>query len=153
MNQSMVSFCALQLELDDEPSNLIPDIDFNCNRTIEDLFRDLEISNPVAKIKPNKQDPENYRGTRQMSKIVIETYIHFKGGMSETQKGEKQKPSSNSSKVSYKIGHSVSVSVPHNITRIWAFSRGFTVIPKTIITITILGNIPFVSQQSGSRSQ
>ena len=99
----MVSFCALQLELEDEPSNSIPDIDFNCNRTIEDLFRDLELSNPVAKLKPKKQDPENYRGTRQMSKIVIETYVDFKSGMSETQKGEKQKPSSNCSKVRYNI--------------------------------------------------
>ena len=76
MNQSMVSFCALQIELEDEPLNSVPDIDFNCNRTLEDLFRDLEISNPVARIKPNKQDPEIYRGTRQMSEIIIETYSY-----------------------------------------------------------------------------
>ena len=99
MSQSMVSFCALQLELEDQQLNSIPDIDFNCNRTIEDLFRDLEISNPVAKIKPNRQDPEIYRGTRQMSKIVIETYSNFKGSMSKNLKGEKQKSSSNCSKV------------------------------------------------------
>ena len=96
----MVSFCALQLELDDQALNVSPDIDFNCNRTLEDLFRDLEISNPVAKIKPNKQDPVIHRGTRQMSEIVIETYSDFKGGMSEFHKGEKQKSSNSSSKVS-----------------------------------------------------
>ena len=99
MSQSMVSFCALQLELEDKLDS-IPDIDFNCNRTIEDLFRDLEISNPVAKHKPNRQDSELYRGTRQMSKIVIETYSEFKGGMTENVKGERQK-SSNCSKVCY----------------------------------------------------
>ena len=99
MNQSMVSFCALQLELEDQPLNKTPDIDFNCNRTLEDLFRDLEITNPGAKIKPNTQDPSIHRGTRQMSDIVIKTYCNFKGGMSEFQKGEKEKSSSNSSKV------------------------------------------------------
>ena len=96
MNQSKVSFCALQLELDDQPLNINPNIDFNCNRTLEDLFRDLEISNPVAKIKPNKQDPTIHRGTRQMSDIRIETYCNFSGGMSEHHKGEKEKASSNS---------------------------------------------------------
>ena len=95
----MVSFCALQLELEDQPLNTTPDIDFNCNRTLEDLFRDLEISNPVAKIKSNKQEPTIHRGTRQMSDIVIETYCNFNVGMSEFQKGEKEKSSSNSSKV------------------------------------------------------
>ena len=100
MNQSMVSFCALQLEIEDQLSSDIPDIEFNCNRTLEGLFRDLEISNPVARIKPCRPDPENYRGTRQMSKIVIETYSNFKAGMSDI-KGEKEKSSSNCSKVIY----------------------------------------------------
>ena len=99
MNHSLVSFCALQLELEDKPVNNIPNIDFNSNRTIEDLFRDLEISNPVARIRHNKQDPVAHRGTRQMSEIIIETYSNFKGGMSEGHKGEKEKSSSNSSKV------------------------------------------------------
>ena len=99
MNHSLVSFCALQLELEDKPVNNIPDIDFNSNRTIEDLFRDLEISNPVARIRHNKQDPVSHRGTRQMSEIIIETYSNFKGGMSEGHKGEKEKSSNNSSKV------------------------------------------------------
>ena len=99
MNHSLVSFCALQLELEDKPVNNTPDIDFNSNRTIEDLFRDLEISNPVARIRHNKQDPVAHRGTRQMSEIIIETYSNFKGGMSESHKGEKEKSSSNSSKV------------------------------------------------------
>lgn len=98
MNQSMVSFCALQLEIEDQLSNTAPDIEFNCNRTLEGLFRDLEISNPVARIKPCRPDPESCRGTRQMSKIIIETYSNFKAGMSEI-KGEKEKSSSNCSKV------------------------------------------------------
>ena len=98
MTQSMVSFCALQLEIEDQLSSTVPDIEFNCNRTLEGLFRDLEISNPVARIKPCRQDPESYRGTRQMSKIVIETYSNFTSGMSNV-KGEKQKSSSNCSKV------------------------------------------------------
>lgn len=101
MNQSMVSFCALQLEIEDQLSNTAPDIEFNCNRTLEGLFRDLEISNPVARIKPCRPDPENYRGTRQMSKIKIETYSNFKAGMSEI-KGEKEKSSNNCSKVNIK---------------------------------------------------
>ena len=105
MNHSLVSFCALQLELEDKPVNNIPDIDFNSNRTIEDLFRDLEISNPVARIRHNKQDPVAHRGTRQMSEIIIETYSNFKGGMSEGHKGEKEKSSSNSSKVGKKSLH------------------------------------------------
>ena len=100
----MVSFCALQLEIEDQLSNTVPDIEFNCNRTLEGLFRDLEISNPVARIKPCRQDPESYRGTRQMSKIVIETYSDFKSGMSNA-KGEKEKSSSNCSKVTDPISN------------------------------------------------
>ena len=98
MNQSMVSFCALQLEIEEQLSSTVPDIEFNCNRTLEGLFRDLEITNPVAKIKPCRPDPDNCRGTRQMSKIVIETYSDFKAGMSEV-KGEKEKSSGGCSKV------------------------------------------------------
>jgi len=103
----MVSFCALQLEIEDQLSNTAPDIEFNCNRTLEGLFRDLEISNPVARIKPCRPDPESCRGTRQMSKIIIETYSNFKAGMSEI-KGEKEKSSSNCSK-------EASPSILHNL--------------------------------------
>jgi len=93
----MVSFCALQLEIEEQLSSTVPDIEFNCNRTLEGLFRDLEITNPVARIKPCRPDPDNCRGTRQMSKIVIETYSDFKAGMSEV-KGEKEKSSGGCSK-------------------------------------------------------
>ena len=88
----------LRLELEDKELNITPNIEFNSNRTIEDLFRDLEVSNPVARIRPNK-DPKTHRGNRQMSNIVIETYTNFKTEMPDNQKGEKTKPSTNSSKV------------------------------------------------------
>lgn len=73
----MVSFCAVRLELDENSNDV--DIEFNCNRTIEDLLGNLSLSEAARPVKPilDEKTRHRNRGHRLMSKIVVETIMDF----------------------------------------------------------------------------
>ena len=75
----MVSFCAVRLEIEENNPKL--DIEFNCGRSLEDLFEDMELTNPVAaaaKASAAKDtDTKANRGKRAVNDIMVETITDF----------------------------------------------------------------------------
>jgi len=80
-----ISFCAIRLEIE-EGSPTLDHLQFSAGRSIEDLFKDMELTNPLAaqaiqaeraKRQTGKDSPE--RGNRRPNDISVETLTQFDG--------------------------------------------------------------------------
>ena len=86
----MVSLCAIQLEISEDSEQLLSDdINFNCGRSIEDLFENLTMSTQPSKPVRSQSLRERTKGNRKMSDITVQTYTDFEAGATASSKSSK----------------------------------------------------------------
>lgn len=87
----MVSLCAIQLEISEDSEQLLSDdINFNCGRSIEDLFENLTMSTQPSKPVRSQSLRERTKGNRKMSDITVQTYTDFEAGATASSKSSKE---------------------------------------------------------------
>ena len=83
------TLCAIQIEVEENAEKLSEDINFNCGRSIDDLFENLTMSNQPMKPVRSQSLRERTKGNRKMSDITVQTFTDFESAAATSSKSSK----------------------------------------------------------------
>ena len=83
------TLCAIQIEVEENAEKLSEDINFNCGRSIDDLFENLTMPNQPMKPVRSQSLRERTKGNRKMSDITVQTFTDFESAGATSSKSSK----------------------------------------------------------------
>ena len=86
------TLCAIQIEVEENAEKLSEDINFNCGRSIDDLFENLTMPNQPMKPVRSQSLRERTKGNRKMSDITVQTFTDFESRAATSSKSSKGMP-------------------------------------------------------------